>query len=157
MSISTRLKQLLDSSNVPFQIEVHPLAYTAEEVAESAHVSGYDMAKVVVVVADGQHIMVVVPANHKVDLPALREFLGAESLRLAQESEFAAEFPDCEIGAMPPVGALYSLRMVASEALRQDEEIYFNGGSHREIVKMKREDWERLAKPEWGVFSRLAH
>ena len=157
MSAVARLKQLLDSANIPHKTEVHPPAYTAEEVAEAAHVSGYEMAKVVVVVADGQHVMVVVPASHRIDMQALRDFLGAQSVRLAQEAEFAAEFPDCEIGAMPPFGELYALRLVASDVLRQDESIYFNAGTHREIIHMKREDWERVAKPEWGTFSRLAN
>lgn len=156
MSVAIRLKQLLDSSNIGYKVEVHPPAYTAEEVAESAHISGYDMAKAVIVVADGEHVMVALPANHRIDLQALRELLGAKELRLAHESEFAAEFPDCEIGAMPPIGSLYGLRLWASEALRQDETIYFNAGSHREIVQMKREDWERIARPQWGLFSRVA-
>jgi Ala-tRNA(Pro) deacylase len=156
MSVAIRLKQLLDSSNVPYKVEVHPPAYTAEQVAEAAHVSGYDLAKVVVVVADDSHVMVVLPANHKIDLAALQKLLGATSIRLAQESEFAKDFPDCEIGAMPPFGNLYGLPLVASEALRQDEVVYFNAGTHREIVQMRREDWERIARPTWGLFSRIA-
>ncbi|MCX7626511.1 MAG: YbaK/EbsC family protein [Candidatus Sumerlaeaceae bacterium] len=156
MTVAIRLKQLLDSSQIPYKIEVHPPAYTAEQVAEAAHVSGYDMAKVVIVVADGKHVMIVLPANHRIELPALQALLGAKELRLAQEAEFANDFPDCEIGAMPPFGSLYNLPLIASEALRQDETIYFNGGSHREIVQMKREDWERVAQPSWGTFSRIA-
>ncbi|MGB9692705.1 MAG: deacylase, partial [Candidatus Sumerlaeaceae bacterium] len=61
MSIAHRLKQLLDSSNVGYKVEVHPPAFTAEEVAEAAHVSGYEVAKVVIVVADGEHVMVALP------------------------------------------------------------------------------------------------
>ncbi len=157
MSISQRLKQFLDNARLPYHMELHPPAYTAEEIAEVAHVSGYDLAKVVIVVADGQHVMVVLPASHRIDMEALRKSLGAQELRLARESEFANEFPDCEIGAMPPFGQLYSLPVVASVAIRQDEDIYFNAGTHREMIRMKREDWELLAKPRWETFSRLAH
>ncbi|MGC8740069.1 MAG: aminoacyl-tRNA deacylase [Candidatus Sumerlaeaceae bacterium] len=156
MSIAHRLKQLLDSSNVGYKVEVHPPAFTAEEVAEAAHVSGYEVAKVVIVVADGEHVMVALPANHRIDLNALREALGANEVRLARESEFAAEFPDCEIGAMPPFGSLYGLKLLASEALQQDEKIFFNAGTHREVLRMERDDWERIAQPQWGQFSRVA-
>jgi Ala-tRNA(Pro) deacylase len=157
MSISVRLKEILDSSHVPYKVISHPPAYTAEEVAESAHVSGYDMVKVVVAVADGKHVMVVLPANHRIDIPALRSILNCERVKLADESEFSAEFPDCEIGAMPPFGKLYGLRLIAALPLQSDYRIFFNAGSHREIIQMNRDDWERLAHPEWGEFSTVAH
>lgn len=156
MSVALRLKQLLDEARVPYKVEVHPPAYTAEEVAEAMHVSGASLAKVVVVVADARHVIAVVPANHRLDLSALATILGASSLRLATEAEFAAEFPDCEVGAMPPFGNLYSLETFAAMPLKRQDRIYFNAGTHREVVQMSREDWERLAKPHWGEFSRTA-
>lgn len=156
MSIAARLKNFLDESKLPYRVEQHPIAYTAQEVAQATHVSGKAFAKTVIVVADGQHIMVALPASHRLDLAALKDYLGCQSVRLATESEFTSDFPDCEIGAMPPFGSLYSLRLLAATPLKEDETILFNAGSHREAILMKREDWERCASPEWGDFARPA-
>ena len=99
-------------------------------------------------------IMLAVPASVKVDFTMLKTVLGAKEARLAEEKEFARDFPDCELGGMPPFGSLYGLRMIASDVLRGDEEIVFNAGNHTEIIRMKREDWEYLTQPEWARFTR---
>ncbi|MCX7964364.1 MAG: YbaK/EbsC family protein [Candidatus Sumerlaea chitinivorans] len=156
MTIAVRLKKLLDEAGIPYRVEQHPVAYTAQEVAQATHVSGKEFAKTVIVVADGKHLMVALPASHRIDLAALKDYLGCKDVRLATEHEFAGEFPDCEIGAMPPIGSLYSLRLLAAAPLKEDETILFNAGSHREAILMKREDWERCASPEWGDFARPA-
>jgi Ala-tRNA(Pro) deacylase len=101
-------------------------------------------------------VLAAVPSNCRVDIAALKTALGAGAVRLAEEREFIADFPDCEVGAMPPFGSLYSLRLLAAEPLRADEDILFNAGSHREAIRMKREDWERLTQPEWADFARPA-
>jgi Ala-tRNA(Pro) deacylase len=149
MGLSRRLQQALEAKQVRFQMEEHDVAYTAQEVAAATHVRGKEMVKTVIVIADGKHVMVAAPASRRVDLPTLKKQLGAESVRLAEESEFAADFPDCELGAMPPFGNLYDLPLIAAEALREDDEIVFNAGNHREIVRMKRADWETITQPRW--------
>jgi len=156
MTIAKRLKSFLDQAGVPYRVEQHPLAYTAQEVAQVTHVSGKEFAKTVIVVADGQHLMVVLPASHRVDLQALKDYLGSKEVRIATEAEFASEFPDCEIGAMPPIGSIYSLRVLAANPLKEDDKIVFNAGTHREAILMRREHWERCTSPEWGDFARSA-
>jgi len=56
-------------------------------------------------------------------------------------------FPDCELGAMPPFGSLYNLRVFVDESLAADEEIVFNAGTHRDAIRMRFADFARLAKP----------
>ena len=38
--------------------------------------------------------------------------------------------------------------MFADEALSRDKEIVFNAGSHRELVRLAWEDFERLVQPK---------
>jgi Ala-tRNA(Pro) deacylase len=66
---------------------------------------------------------------------------------LATEPEFMQMFPDCEIGAMPPFGNLFGMKVYVSEALAEDDEIAFNAGYLTELVRMKYADFERLVKP----------
>jgi Ala-tRNA(Pro) deacylase len=71
-------------------------------VAEAGHVSGKEMAKAVILMADGRLVMAVIPGDKMVDLEKAEHALGVDSVRLAEEGEFAASFPDCEPGAEPP-------------------------------------------------------
>jgi len=154
MTVAVRLMSFLDAKSAVYRIEPHGRAYTAQEVAELTHVRGKEMVKTIIVVADGTHVMLALPATAKVDLTMLKYMLGAGDVRLAGEREFGQDFPDCELGGMPPFGSLYGLRMIASDGLRGDDEIVFNAGNHTEVVHMKRADWENLAQPEWGRFTR---
>jgi Ala-tRNA(Pro) deacylase len=74
--------------------------------------------------------------------------LGAKKARLATEDEFIARFPDCEIGAMPPFGNLFGLKVYVDPALEQDEHIYFNAGNHVQTVRLNYADFAWLVKPQ---------
>src|ERR1044071_7929757 len=121
-----KLKEFLDHNHVKYVSIQHSKAYTAQEVAASAHVPGKAMAKVVIVELDGEMAMAVLPANRKVVLQDLREVTGSDQLRFASEEKFQSRFPDCEIGAMPPFGNLYDMEVFAAESVAENEEIAFN-------------------------------
>jgi len=143
----TRLKEFLDRENVKYVTIGHSPAFTAQEIAERAHVPGKELAKTVMVKIDGKLAMIVVPASEHVRLAHLKEALGADEVELAGEYEFKERFPDCETGAMPPFGNLYDLPVFVSATLREDDEIAFNAGSHSELIRMAYADFERLVKP----------
>ena len=109
MECRDRLEDYLRKNGVPFEVQHHPRAITAQEVAASEHVPGRMLAKVVMVLADGEMVMLTLPAPYQVDLEKVGKMLGAEEARLADEEEFEGAFPDCEIGAMSPFGNLYDL------------------------------------------------
>jgi len=143
----TRLKEFLDREHVKYVSIDHSPAFTAQEVAESAHIPGREIAKSVIVKIDGELAMVVLPASEHVHLAILRESLGASKVELADEDEFKKAFPDCETGAMPPFGNLYGMKVFVSPALREDEKIAFNAGSHSELIRLNYADYERLVHP----------
>ncbi len=148
-----RLKEYLDQHSIKYQTITHSVAYTSQEIAAAAHISGQQMAKVVMVKADGEMIMTVLPASHVVDLRRLQEISGARNVVLASESEYAPLFEDCEPGAMPPFGNLFNLKVYVSTPLSDDEQIAFNAGSHRELVRLSYKDFDRLVKPQTAAFS----
>jgi Ala-tRNA(Pro) deacylase len=149
-----KLKQLLDDRRVKYVTVRHSPAYTAQEVAASAHISGYELAKTVMVRVDGRMAMAVLPAPLHVDLPHLKELTGATTVTLASEAEFKALFPECEPGAMPPFGALYGMETYVAERLTEDEFIAFNAGTHTELIRLRYRDFERLAEPKVLAFAR---
>lgn len=145
---ANRLREFLDSERVKYVTVSHSPAYTAQEVAASAHVRGKEMAKTVMVTLDGRMAMVVLPASRKVGFDLLREASHAQDVQLASERAFADMFPGCEVGAMPPFGNLYGMDVYASKLLAEDTEIAFNAGSHTELIRMGYDDFARLVKPK---------
>jgi Ala-tRNA(Pro) deacylase len=142
-----RVKQYLDEHDVHYTITPHEQAFTAQEVAAEAHVSGRRFAKVVVVKVDGQLALAVLPAKEEVQVDQLARSLGAESVALASEAEFRQQFPGCEVGAMPPFGNLFGVETYVSQHLAETEQIAFNAGTHTEVMELPYRDYERLAEP----------
>jgi Ala-tRNA(Pro) deacylase len=143
-----KLKEFLDKNNIKYTSIKHSPAYTAQEIAANSHISGKEIAKTVVVKIDGRKAMAILPASFKIDFEALMNVTGSETIDLANEEEFKAIFPDCEIGAMPPFGNLYNIDVYVAGKLAEDEEIAFNAGTHRELIRMNYKDFERLVKPK---------
>lgn len=147
------LKDYLDSRKVKYVSIKHSIAYTAQEIAASAHISGKELAKTVLIKADGKMLMSVLPASYRIDFEALKFALGAERIRLANEQEFKDRFPECEVGAMPPFGNLYDMEVFVAQSLTDDEEIYFNAGTHTELIHMSYKDFEKIVQPKILKFS----
>ncbi len=142
-----KLREFLNAERVKYVSISHSPAFTAQEIAASAHVPGREMAKTVVVKSDGELVLCVLPASCQIDFAQLRQTLGARSVELADESEFENRFPGCELGAMPPFGNLYGMRTYVADSLCDDAEIAFNAGSHTELIQLRFADFERLVKP----------
>ncbi|MGQ0594406.1 MAG: aminoacyl-tRNA deacylase [Gammaproteobacteria bacterium] len=143
-----KLKEFLDSHRVKYVTIVHSRAYTAQEIAASAHVPGRELAKAVMVNVDGRIAMAVLPAPSQIDFERLRVSIGADTVELASETEFQDRFPECELGAMPPFGNLYGMAVYAARRLSEHREIAFNAGSHTELIRLAYTDFERLVSPE---------
>ena len=150
------LQEKLEAAGAEYEVEEHPLAFTAQRVAAAEHVSGHQFAKPVVVMADERPCLVVLPASRNLDLEALRAHVGAKEARLARESEFVDLFPDCEVGAMPPFPGPNEVPVYVDSGLLAAERIAFEAGSHTESVRMKTEDYLKLASPNIGEFAQRA-
>ena len=148
-----KLKWFLDKENVKYTTISHSRAYTAQEIAHSAHIPGKELAKTVLIKIDGTLAMAVLHASYKVDLERLRAAAGAAHVELASEQEFRDRFSDCEPGAMPPFGNLYGMETFAAEDLARNKEIAFNAGSHVEVIRMAYVDFERIVQPKVLAFT----
>ncbi len=154
MECKEKLENYLRNNKVAFEVQHHPVAYTAQEIAASEHLSGKKLAKVVMILADGNLVMLALPAPYRVDLDRAAAMLEAKEAHLAKEDEFAAAFPRCEVGAMPPFGNLYGLDVYVDKTLAEDECIVFQAGTHTDTISMKYADFARLARPKVADFAR---
>ena len=135
MTILRRLQDYLDSHHVHYEVLDHQEAYTAPEIAHTLHVSGEMFAKVVIVKADGRFVMVALPSNWQIDFKRVKEVL-----------------PDCELGAMPPLGNLYGVDVYVDQSLTEDEAIVFQAGTHVGAIKLRYEDFANLVHPKVAEF-----
>ncbi|UCD71965.1 MAG: YbaK/EbsC family protein [Syntrophobacterales bacterium] len=147
MAIVGRLKSYLDKNGVDYHILYHQRVYTAQEVAAAQHVSGKELAKVVMIKVGSEPAMMVLPASFMVDMDKLKKLFHGKRVKLAREEEFQGLFPDCEIGAMPPFGNLYELEVYVDTVLAEQSHIVFQAGSHVETIKMAYKDFVNLVQP----------
>jgi Ala-tRNA(Pro) deacylase len=147
MPLSDRLNNFLASHGADFTITTHPQAFTAREVAAAEHLPAREIAKTIVVFGDGTYHMIVIPASRLVDFHELRDALGLTQARMATEHELSELFPDCEVGAMPPLGPCYGLPVYLDDTLAGRDTIAFNAGTHREVMHMRTAEFRRLVSP----------
>ena len=153
MAVTQLVQEFLRQSNVGYSVFPHVPAFSAQEEAAVTHISGRDWAKPVVFFADGEPIQAVVPADLVVDVGQLLVLAGADRIRLATEEELSQLYPDCEPGAMPPLGPLYNQPVFVDIALAAEPQIVFNGGTHADAVCMRYDDFAAVAKPVVGSFA----
>lgn len=147
------LTKFLDDNHVRYVTIRHSIAYTAQQIAESAHIPGDQIAKTVMVKLDDRMAMAVLRGTDKVDIDLLRGAAGAKHAELATEAQFQGMFPGVDLGAMPPFGNLYDMAVYVDEGLTRDERIAFNAGTHSELIQLDYADFERLVKPTVANFS----
>jgi len=147
MPLSDRLRGFLDSHHAEYSLSAHSHTFTAREVAVAEHLPAREVAKSVVVFGDGEYYMIVLPANRLLDFREARLALGLSQVRLATEEELSKLFPDCELGAMPPMGGLYNLPVYLDSSLASEDTIAFNAGTHQDAVHMRTADFRRMVRP----------
>lgn len=145
-----KIAKFLHDMEVDFDVIPHRDTYDAQHLAESLHVSGREVAKTVLLRADHgySYIVVVLPANKSVDFERVSLVLGGSYIELATELEIKQHCPDCEIGALPPFGSQYGMKTLVDGGLAEDDEIYFEGNTHHEAIRMKFLDFRRIEQPQ---------
>ncbi len=144
MAVALSLLQYLETADVDYELIHHPHSHSSIDTAKSSHVSGRQLAKGVVVEdTEGNYLLAVIPANRHLDLTSLHHQLDRH-VGLATETELSELFPDCEPGAVPPLGAAYGLEMIVDENLEKEPEIFLEGGFHDDVIHMSGLDFSKL-------------
>ena len=141
MEIPRRLIDCLNESKAQYEILPHPEAVSAQRIAQAEHVKGRHHAKVVMINSGDQELMMVLSADHQIDLEKVEKAIG-RAASLDNEQEFKSIFSDCVIGAMPPFGNLYGLPTYVDKDFEQQDYIVFEAGTHTDA------DYAKIVKPE---------
>jgi Ala-tRNA(Pro) deacylase len=139
---------------IDHELHEHAETFTAASTARAEGIDARTFAKVVgIATDDGRMVLLVLDAPDRVDLHKAREALGAKEVRLLSEPEMEALAPGCEAGAMPAVGELFGVPMLADFAVQDDPEISFNAGTHQVSVRVDRAAWEQAAGVHYADLS----
>ena len=153
MTIAPTLATYLEQAGIQPEVLTHPHSPSASRSAEASHVSGNRVAKAVLLKDETGYLLAVLPASRHLRLDAV-ETLTGRSLTLAAEDEIGRAFPDCEVGAVPPVGVAYGLPAVIDDTLVEEPEIYLEGGDHTTLVRVTRAEFAELMQgAQAGSFS----
>ena len=133
MAISMKLQEFLDGQGIEFDLLPHRHTYNSSSTAEATHVPGDSLAKAVLLEDAQGYLMAVIPSTHRLNLAMLRSTLH-RPLELATEGELGELFPDCELGAVPPLGNVFGLETVVELSLLNRPDIWFEAGDHEDVV-----------------------
>ena len=142
MTIAPTLQKHLDR-NVTYEVITHDATMSSTRTAQACHVSGERLAKAIVLRHDGGYMLAVLPASHHIRLPDLQRQIGAD-VALADEAEIKRLFPDCALGAVPPIGECYELEVIVDDTIQQPPDVYLEGGDHTSLVHMNQAQFMKL-------------
>jgi Ala-tRNA(Pro) deacylase len=154
-SVFDRVVAFLEATSVNFQVLLHEAAYTSAESAAVRGVSLHTGAKALVVKAEDEFLMVVLPADFSLDSKKLKQELKCRKLRFANQEEVEGA-TNLKPGAIPPFGSLFNLHTYCDSRLQENEIIYFNAGSHTQSIGMGCADYLAVEHPTLGLFGKLA-
>jgi len=144
-----KLYKLLDERKIPYKLYPHSEVHDAQHLAEVLRIPGRNVAKTVMLYADRGYVcvLVVLPATARVDLELVSKCLGGAEVRLATQAEIAAHCPECEYGVLPPCGSSLGMKTIVDQSLAQHEDLFFQGCSRQEAIRMKYNDFISLERP----------
>jgi Ala-tRNA(Pro) deacylase len=148
------VQSYLDQLGIHYRVSRHPTTYTAQDLAAAEHIPGRKVIKPVVIKADGRLVMCALPASHRIDLDTLRDQLQVQDVELAHEGALSEIFPDCALGAEPPIGRLFGMPTLMDESLFADDRVTFQAGTHEDAVTMSLADYRRVADAEVAYFGK---
>jgi len=146
MKMSRQLLEYLDQSGVRYRVRAHEPSQTSAQCARRAHILPHHLAKTVMLEDEAGYLMAVVPADRKVNIGTLARMLDRHALHLADEARFARVFPDCDPGAVPPVGMAWGIDMVVDDALESSDVVYLEAGDHETLLQLTHEDFLMLMR-----------
>ncbi|MCP4149374.1 MAG: YbaK/EbsC family protein [bacterium] len=142
-----RLVNFLEQNHIVYSTQKHDPAYSAFSSAKTAHVPCREMVKSILLKMDGTYSLVVLPSTSRIDFKKLKEVTGTHSASIADIENLEEMFPDCVTGAIPPLGNLYHLPVITDSQITEHEDMFFEAGNHREIMKINLRDFIKLSHP----------
>lgn len=146
-TVFERIESHLREGGIPFTVSHHEPVFTSEQAAQVRGVPLSSGAKALILKAGEEFVMIVLPADRKLESKKARQALDVKSIRFATKEE-VLQLTGLEPGSIPPFGSLFQLRTHVDPLLGENESINFNAGDHSISVQMTHADYLRIEKPK---------
>lgn len=130
----------LERQGVAYEVLLHEPADTGAEGAHLLGISEDDVVKTVVLDLRTGHAFAVLPASRRLDLDRVREAINSRHVHLATEEEITRDYPEFELGAVPPLGAMVHTPLIVDDDVVTHDEVVFAGGERTSSIRMRTED-----------------
>lgn len=147
------LEEFLAARLAKYDVVSHAEAFTAQEQASAAHVSGWSWAKSVVVKKEDGYAMAVLPACCLIDTGRLRGLIGNGEIKLASVEEIHRIAPASEPGGLPPFGELFGMPTFVDESISLCRDVTMPAGDLHTAIRMRAAEYLRLASARIGRFA----
>jgi len=149
MAIAKKLLNYLDKNKVKYEVVEHRKVFTAYDAAATMHKKFSQIAKNLLVKADKNFIMTILPASRNLDLKKLAKVVGAKKAELPSERVMVNRFK-VKPGALPAFGGLYKLPVYVDRALLKEKKVVFSSGDFQASIEMSVKDYLKLEQVEKG-------
>ncbi|OGG08973.1 hypothetical protein A2154_05260 [Candidatus Gottesmanbacteria bacterium RBG_16_43_7] len=153
VDVLTQIETELKRAKFSFERFEHAPVTTSVQAAKVRNTPLSWGAKAIVMYADGTPVMIVVSGDTKIDTKALKQYMKVKDLRMASADE-VLKVTHVKIGAVPPFGHIFGIKLFMDEAIRNNDSVVFNAGRHDVSISLKESDYEKLARPSVGSFSK---
>lgn len=143
MSLASRVHWYLDHHHIDYEVVHHEPARSPLEAGLKAHIPPGRVAKCVLLEDERGYMLAVIPAACHLSFDAIAQLLDRR-LELATEPELDLIFSDCELGAVPAMGAAYNIPMLVDDSLMRMPDVYFEGGDHEDLVHVAADAFHTL-------------
>lgn len=144
-----QLISVLDDAGIEYELLTHAHTERAVDEAKALGLPPTAVAKTLVIAAEGGYVRAVLPASERIDLRKVRDVLeGGKEIHLASEEELARDYPDFELGAVPPLGGSRRDRVLVDPRVSEQHSVVLEAGSHEQSVRLAIDDLLKLTEAQ---------
>lgn len=151
--LETKVTKLLDQAKVKYKVIEHRVVYTAHDAAQTTKKKLGEIAKVVLVKADKDFVLIVLPAGKYVDFSGIKKALKAKKVSMATEKDIT-KYLKTKVGLLHPFGSEYKLKTLLDKGMSRAKKMIASAGTYTDSVEIALKDFEKLVSPIRGVFSK---
>lgn len=155
MPIPAKVTKHLEANNIKHEVVPHKTVFTVYDLAQTMKVKLNTIVKTLLVKADKEYHLVLLPAHRRLNLAAVKKLLKAKTVTLAKEKEMAAKFK-VKPGAMTPFGSLHKVAVIMDKSLLKSEKVLMSAGTFTESLRLKIKDYVKSEEPTVGVVGEAA-
>lgn len=153
MPPAAKLQKHLAANKVVYDVVPHKTVFTVYDLAQTTKVKLNTIIKTLLVKADKDYVLAVVPAHKRLDLVALKKHLQAKVVSLAKEKDMVTKFK-VKPGAMTPFGSMYKVAVVMDKSLLKAEKVLMSAGSFTESLRVKIKQYVKAEQPATAVIAK---